>query len=109
MPTAQRRRTRWAIAVSALAHAAVLATALLYRPHLTSPVELAAGPSETMIPVMMTPRSHLARAPEARPAAIPLTGAAKATTRALPASTGRQGAEQAEPAPLAAAPSAPKG
>ena len=61
MQTAGRRRTRWAIAASALAHAVLLVGVLLYRPHLTSPVELAAGPAETVIPVILTPRSHVAQ------------------------------------------------
>jgi len=105
MPTARRRRTRWAIAGSALAHGALIAIALLYRPHLTSPVELAAGPMETVIPVLMTPRSHVARPREAPRAAIPLTRPAKPSESALTAAPNRPGPEPAEPSPPG--PSAP--
>jgi hypothetical protein len=99
MQTARRRRTRWAIAASALAHIAVVAIALLYRPHLTSPLELAAGPMETVIPVLMTPRSHVARPRQAPAAAIPLTRPAKPTESALPAAPTLAGPEKAQPSP----------
>jgi hypothetical protein len=109
MQTATRRRTRWAIAASLAAHVAVLAVVLLYRPPLTSPVELAAGPMETVIPVLMTPRSHVARPRQAPSAPVPLTRPARPTESALPATPGLPGPEKAETAPPAAASSAPTG
>jgi hypothetical protein len=62
MRTANRRRTTWAIAVSALAHLGVLAAALLQ--HSTLPPQLldAAGPPEAIIPVLILPRGRLAAA-----------------------------------------------
>jgi hypothetical protein len=105
MQTARRRRTRWAIAASALAHVAVVAAALLYRPHLTSPIELAAGPMETVIPVLMTPRSHVARPAETPRAAVPLTRPAKPAESAQPATPSLPGPQTAQPSPPG--PSAP--
>jgi len=99
MQTARRRRTSWAIAASAVAHAVLLAAALLYRPHLTSPIELAASPMETVIPVLMTPRSHVARPRQARAAAVPLTRPARPARSAPPAAPGLPAPQTAETAP----------
>lgn len=99
MQTAKRRRTSWAIAASAVAHAVLLAAALLYRPHLTSPVELAASPMETVIPVLMTPGSHVARPREAPAAAVPLTRPARPTENALAAAPGPPAPQTAGTAP----------
>jgi hypothetical protein len=89
MQTARRRRTTWAIAASVLAHAAVLAAALLYRPHLVSPIELARGPAEPVIPVFLTPRSHLAQTQARLPAAAPFS---RPEAAPMPAQTAAAGA-----------------
>jgi hypothetical protein len=102
MPIAQRRRTTWAIAASALAHVVVLLIALLYRPYLSSPVELAAGPPETMIPVLMMPRSHLARPIQPKAVAMPATRPSQTMASPLPAAPGQRTAQKAETAPPAA-------
>ena len=104
MQTATRRRTKSAIVASVVAHAALLAAVLLYRPHLTSPIDLAAGPMETVIPVMMTPRSHVAQPRETPAASIPLTRPGAPPASALPASPNPPGRETAEPAPAAPSP-----
>ncbi len=104
MQTATRRRTNSAIAASAAAHAVLLAIVLIYRPHLSSPIELAAGPLETVIPVMMTPRSHVAQPREAPAASIPLTRPGTPSESTLPASPSPPGRETAEPGPPASSP-----
>ena len=109
MQAAARRRTRSAIAASAAAHAALLAIVLIYRPLLTSPVEFPSGPMETVIPVLMTPRSHLAHPRETRAASIPLTRPGAAARNALPASPSRPSAETTEPTPSAPAPPGAEG
>jgi hypothetical protein len=108
MPPATQRHTRWATAASLAAHLALLAIVLLYRPHLTSPIELAAGPMETVIPVYMTPRSHVTRPRKAPSAPAPLSRPAKPTESVLPATPDLPGPEKAESAPPSAS-SAPAG
>jgi hypothetical protein len=71
MQTARRRRTTWAIAASALAHAAVLVAVLLQRHTLPSPLNLGPGPASAIIPVVLTPRPHQASA-SPPPTALPL-------------------------------------
>ena len=62
METASRRRTTWAIAVSAVAHLAVLAAALLQHFTLPPPAQDVAGPPEAIIPILILPCSSLAAA-----------------------------------------------
>jgi hypothetical protein len=57
MPTASRRRTTWAIAVSALAHLGVLVAALMQRPTLPPQSLDVVGPPEPIIPVLILPRT----------------------------------------------------
>jgi hypothetical protein len=113
MQTAKRRRIRWAIAASGLAHAGLLAAALMHRPQLSSPVELAAGPPETVIPVILTPRRPSAAAAarqedagqRARAARLPPTVASPAPPQALAAKAPPAGS--APPGPAQAAEEAP--
>jgi hypothetical protein len=57
MPMASRRTT-WAIAASALAHLGVLVAALLQHPTLSAPAPDFAGPPQTIMPVLIMPRSR---------------------------------------------------
>lgn len=73
MQTAGRRRRNITIAVSAVAHAGLLALVALQSPRLVMPRELA-GPPEPVIPVLLAPRAPPARvgARRAQPDAIRL-------------------------------------
>jgi hypothetical protein len=56
MLTARRRRTRWALAASTLAHLAVGFVLVLQRPTLLIP-DLERGPPEPVIPILIMPRT----------------------------------------------------
>ena len=71
MLTARRRRTTWAVAISALAHLAVLIVVAVQQPMLNTPPE-EAGPPVAIIPVLLLPRTAPAAGSKAKPEPIRL-------------------------------------
>ncbi len=122
MLTARRRRTTWAVAISAVVHLALLVVVALQSPMLNVPPE-EAGPPEAIIPVLLMPRTPPPRAgqvqkpepirlhrrpqpflpPDVRPA--PIAPPAPAAT-AAPAPAPKGPVSVFHPAPL---PEGPKG
>jgi hypothetical protein len=100
MLTARRRRTTWAIAVSAVLHLGLAVVVALQRPMLTMPVETG-PPLPAIIPVLLVPRVPPAAGKLAQPQPIRLH---RRPQRFAPPEVPTLPIAPREPAPVRAAP-----